>query len=74
MGLGYLLSHAFTDTAVRLGIRLIVLFLAAFALYLPFQRVRRHRLIRMFRQAPAFLAISRPNWENGDHARPMLEK
>jgi len=53
IGLGYLLSHAFTDTAVRLGIRLIVLFLAAFALYLPFQRVRRHRLIRMFRQAPS---------------------
>ena len=53
IGLGYLLSHAFTDTAVRLGIRLIVLFLAAFAFYLPFQRARRHRLIRMFRQAPS---------------------
>ena len=25
-------------------------FLAAFALYLPFQRARRHRLIRVFRQ------------------------
>jgi membrane protein DedA with SNARE-associated domain len=53
IGLGYLLSHAFTDTAVRLGIRLTVLFLAAFAFYLPFQRARRHRLIRMFRQAPS---------------------
>ena len=29
------------------------LFLAAFAFYLPFQRARRHRLIRMFRQAPS---------------------
>jgi membrane protein DedA with SNARE-associated domain len=51
IGLGYLLSHAVTETALRLGIRLIVLFLAAFALYLPFKRVRRHRLIRVFRQA-----------------------
>jgi membrane protein DedA with SNARE-associated domain len=52
IGLGYFLSHAFTETAVRLGIRLIVLFLAAFALYLLFRRARRHRLIRAFRQAP----------------------
>ena len=51
IGLGYFLSHAVTETAARLGIRLIVLFLAAFALYLPFQRARRHRLIRVFRQA-----------------------
>jgi len=50
-GLGYLLSEAVTETAARLGIRLIVLFLAAFALYLPFQRLRRHRMIRVFRQA-----------------------
>ncbi len=50
-GLGYLLSDAVTETAARLGIRLIVLFLAAFALYLPFQRLRRHRMIRVFRQA-----------------------
>jgi membrane protein DedA with SNARE-associated domain len=51
VGLGYILSHAVTETAAWLGIRLIVFFLAAFALYLPFHRVRRHRLIRGFRQA-----------------------
>jgi membrane protein DedA with SNARE-associated domain len=51
IGLGYILSHAVAETAARLGIRLIVFFLAAFALYLPFYRVRRHRLIRVFRQA-----------------------
>jgi len=50
-GLGYLLSQAVTETAARLGIRLIVFFLAPFALYLLFHRVRRHRLIRVFRQA-----------------------
>jgi membrane protein DedA with SNARE-associated domain len=52
IGLGYLLSHAVTETAVYLGVRLIVLFLGAFALYLPFRRARRHRLIRVLRQAP----------------------
>ena len=51
IGLGYLFSHPVTETAAHLGIRLIVLFLAPFALYLPFHRVRRHRLIRVFRQA-----------------------
>jgi hypothetical protein len=51
IGLGYILSHAVTETAAHLGIRPIVFFLAAFALYLPFQRVRRHRLIHAFRQA-----------------------
>jgi membrane protein DedA with SNARE-associated domain len=66
IGFGYLLSHAFTGTAVRLGIRLIVLFLAAFAFYLPFQRARRHHLIRMLRQTPSFLTISRPDWEKGN--------
>ena len=50
-GLGYSLSDAVTETAARLGIRLIVLFLAAFALYLPFRRLRRHRMIHVFRQA-----------------------
>jgi membrane protein DedA with SNARE-associated domain len=50
-GLGYLLSQAVTETAGRLGVRLIVFFLAPFALYLLFHRVRRHRLIRAFRQA-----------------------
>jgi membrane protein DedA with SNARE-associated domain len=51
IGLGYVLSQAVTETAAHLGIRLIVFFLAAFALYLLFHRVRRHRLIRVFRQA-----------------------
>jgi len=36
-----------TVTAAYLGIRLIVPFLAVFALYLPFMRFRRHRVIRM---------------------------
>ncbi len=51
IGLGYILSQAVTETAAHLGIRLIVLFLATFALYLLFHRVRRHRLIRLFRPA-----------------------
>jgi len=51
IGLGYLLSQTIEETAVRLGVRLIVLFVAAFALYLPFQRGRRHRLIRVVRRA-----------------------
>jgi membrane protein DedA with SNARE-associated domain len=51
IGLGYVLSQAVTATAAHLGIRLIVFFLAAFWLYLLFQRVRRHRLIRAVRQA-----------------------
>jgi hypothetical protein len=50
IGLGYVLSQAFRETAAHLDIRLIVFFLAAFALYLPVHRVRRHRLIRVFRQ------------------------
>ncbi len=49
--LRYVLSRAVTETAAHLGIRLIVFFFAAFALYLPFHRVHRHRLIRVFRQA-----------------------
>jgi len=51
IGLGYLLSHTIEEAAVRLGVRLIVLFVAAFALYLPFQRGRRHWLIRVVRRA-----------------------
>jgi len=47
IGLGFLLSHTVTVTAAYLGIRLIVPFLAIFALYLPFMRLRRHRVIRM---------------------------
>jgi membrane protein DedA with SNARE-associated domain len=51
IGLGFLFSHAVTETAAQLGIRLIVLFLAPFALYLALHRARRYRLIRVFRQA-----------------------
>ncbi len=51
IGLGYLLSDAVTETAARLGVRLIVLFLAPFLLYLLFQRARRHRVIRLFGQS-----------------------
>ena len=65
VGLGYVLSHAVTETAAWLGIRLIVFFLAAFALYLPFHRVRRHRLIRVFRQARISPDDLRAGLENG---------
>ena len=51
IGLGYFLSNAVTETAAHLGTRLIVLLLVAFALYLPLHRVRRHRMICVFRQA-----------------------
>jgi hypothetical protein len=51
IGLGYFLSIAVTETAARLGVRLIVFFLAPFALYLLFHRARRHRVIRLFRRA-----------------------
>ncbi len=64
-GFGYILSHAVTETAAWLGIRLIVFFLAAFALYLPFHRVRRHRLIRAFRQARISLDDLKAVLKNG---------
>jgi membrane protein DedA with SNARE-associated domain len=51
IGLGYFLSNAVTEMAARLGVRLIVFFLAPFALYLLFHRVRRHGVIRLFRRA-----------------------
>ena len=51
IGLGYLISDAVTATAARLGVRLIALFLAPFALYLFFHRARRHRVIQLFRRA-----------------------
>ena len=75
-GLGYVLSHAVTETAARLGIRLIVLFLAVFALYLPFQRLRRHRVIRVFRQARMGSSDFETPLEKGDRvtildARPV---
>ncbi len=50
IGLGFFLSNAVTETAAYLGIRLVVPFLSAFALYLPFHRARRYRLFRVFRQ------------------------
>jgi membrane protein DedA with SNARE-associated domain len=68
IGLGYFLSHVVTEAALRLGIRLIVLFLAAFALYLPFQRARRHRLIRVFRQAHLRPDDLKAGPENGERA------
>jgi len=51
IGLGYLLSNAVTETAARLGVRLIVFFLAPFALFLLLHRARRHRVIRLVRRA-----------------------
>jgi membrane protein DedA with SNARE-associated domain len=51
IGLGYFLSNAVTEAAARLNVRLIVFFLAPFALYLLFHRARRHRVIRLFRGA-----------------------
>jgi membrane protein DedA with SNARE-associated domain len=65
IGLGFLLSHAVTETAAQLGIRLIVFFLAPFALYLAFHRVRRHRLIRVFRQASRRPDDLKARLENG---------
>jgi membrane protein DedA with SNARE-associated domain len=64
IGLGYFLSHAVTETAARLGVRLIVLFLAPFALYLLFHRARRHRVIRLFRRA----------WMSPEDLSVVLEK
>jgi membrane protein DedA with SNARE-associated domain len=66
IGLGYFLSNAVTETATRLGVRLIVFFLAPFALYLLFHRARHHRVIRLFRRArmsPDDLSVV---LENGD--------
>jgi membrane protein DedA with SNARE-associated domain len=51
IALGYLISDGVTATAARLGVRLIALFLAPFALYLIFYRARRHRVIQLFRRA-----------------------
>ncbi len=51
IGLGFVLSHAVTETAAHLGVRVVVLFLATFAIYVPFHRARRQRLIRVIRRA-----------------------
>jgi membrane protein DedA with SNARE-associated domain len=64
--LGFLVSHAVTETAAQLGIRLVVPFLAAFALYLPFYRARRHRLIRAFRQVHFSTGNLESQLENDD--------
>jgi len=50
IGLGYFLSHPVTETAARLGVRLIVPFVAPFAVYLLFRRARRHHVIRLVRR------------------------
>jgi membrane protein DedA with SNARE-associated domain len=50
IGLGYLMSDAVTATAAYLGVRLIVFFLAAFALHLLLHRASRHRVIQLFRR------------------------
>ena len=73
IGFGYFLSHAVTETVTHLGIRLIVFFLAAFALYLPFHRVRRHRLIRAFRQARSSPDDLKAQLETGDRGT-VLER
>ena len=70
--LGYLISDAVTATAARLGVQLIALFLAPFALYLFFHRARRHRVIRLFRRArigPDELSVVR---EKGDRVHRSL--
>jgi membrane protein DedA with SNARE-associated domain len=51
IGLGYLLSQAVTETAARLGVRLIVFFLVPFVLFLFLHRARRHHVIRLCRRA-----------------------
>ena len=66
IGLGYFLSHAVTEMAAYLGIRLIVFFLAAFALYLPLQRVRRHCVMRVFGRARISPDDLKARLENGD--------
>jgi membrane protein DedA with SNARE-associated domain len=66
IGLGYLLSHALTELATLLGIRVIVFFVAAFAFYLPFRRARRHRLLRAFRPASVRLGDVEGRVERGE--------
>jgi membrane protein DedA with SNARE-associated domain len=66
IGLGYLLSHALTELATLLGIRVIVFFVAAFAFYLPFRRARRHRLLRAFRPASVRMGDVKGRMERGE--------
>src|SRR5262245_54402474 len=69
VGLGHVFGHALTVAANFLGIRLVVLFVGAFALYLPFQRTRRHRLIQMVRgtRRPHDLRHSPPRQSPAPH-------
>jgi membrane protein DedA with SNARE-associated domain len=73
IGTGFLLSNAVSERAAQLGICLIVLFLAAFALYIPFHRVRRHRLIRVFRRARSSPHDLKAHLKHGAHAS-MLDR
>jgi membrane protein DedA with SNARE-associated domain len=66
IGLGYLLSHALTELATLLGIRVIVFVVAAFAFYLPFRRARRHRLLRAFRPASVRMGDVKGRMERGE--------
>jgi membrane protein DedA with SNARE-associated domain len=66
IGLGYLLSQVLTEMATLLGIRVIVFFVAAFAFYLPFQRARRHRLLRAFPPASVRLGDVKGRIERGE--------
>jgi membrane protein DedA with SNARE-associated domain len=50
IGLGYLSSNVAAKSAAVLGVRLIVLFLAPFGLYLLLHRARRYQLIRLLRR------------------------
>jgi membrane protein DedA with SNARE-associated domain len=68
IGLGYFLSPAVTATAAHLDIRLIVLFLAPFALYLFFYRTRWHHVIRVLRQRGMNRGALSPVRETGDRA------
>jgi hypothetical protein len=72
IGLGYVLSQAVTRQRLTWASDGIVFFLAAFALYLLFHRVRRHRVIRVFRQVRPSLDDVEPRVENGARASTPL--
>lgn len=73
IGLGFLVSHTVMETAAQLGIRLVVVFLAAFAIYLPFHRARRHRLIRAIRQVRSSPFDLNAQFENGDRETVLAQ-
>ena len=77
IGLGYLLSRVVTETAARLGVRVIVFFLAPFALYLLFHRARRHRVIRLCRRArmrPDDLSTALERGQSHGDLRPAVSR